>query len=432
MNPSERAAPGSGRMNTGTGQPGRDWPSADCSRIPNWVYSDPENYRLELEKIFYGPFWTFVGLECEVPEPGDYRRAMIGERSVLVTRADDGAIHVLLNSCAHRASEVCRHRTGKASELMCPYHQWTYDLSGKLIGVPFRRGMKGKGGFPRDFDPANHGLQALAVERVNGAIFASFCKDTLPMRDYLGPAIHERMLRVLDGRPLTLLGHQRQRIRANWKLYPENLKDSYHASLLHVFLVSFGLYRIDQKGELLQDERTLAHNLVASIRNDPKDVAGTEEIRSLHRGFQLQDMRIVETAKEYPDETTLQNLTMFPGLTIQQQNNLLQFRNVIPMGPDEFELEWTHFGYADDDEAMRTRRLRLANLTGIAGLISVDDTEALEFSGAAMRANAARDCVVELGGRSPEPPEADDMVSEGPIRGFYDFYRRVMYGATDV
>ena len=385
---------------------GGQWPSEDCSRIPNWVYSDRGNYERELERIFYGPFWTFVGLDCEIPNPGDFKRAVVGERSVLVTRDQDQQIHVVVNSCAHRSSEVTQKRFGHAEHLMCPYHQWTYDLKGELIGVPFRRGVKGKGGFPADFDPGRHGLRRLKVENVNGAVFASFEPNALPMKEYLGEEIYRRFVRVFDGRRLKVLGYQRQRIRANWKLYPENLKDSYHASLLHVFLISFGLYRIDQKGELLQDARTLSHNVVASSRNDVRDVAGTEEMKSLKQNYKLNDMRIMSTVKEYPDEVTLLNLTMFPGLTLQQQNNLLQLRNVIPMGPDEFELAWTHFGYADDDEAMTQRRLRLANLAGVAGYISVDDTEALEFSGAGMKANPDGQCVVELGGRSPEPPSS--------------------------
>jgi len=403
------------------------WPSTDCSRIPNWVYSDRDIYERELERIFYGPFWSFVGLECEVPNPGDFARAKVGERSVLMTRDADGGVNVVLNSCAHRAAEVCQKKTGNSKELMCPYHQWVYDLKGNLLGVPFRRGLKGKGGFPSDFDLKDHGLQKLKVETVNGAVFATFDENALPLRQYFSDQIYDRLLRVLDGRKLTLLGHHRQLIHANWKLYPENMKDSYHATLLHVFLISFGLYRIDQKGELLQDERTRAHNVVSSIRNDLADVKGTEEMRSLRQNFTLNDMRPLASVKEYPDDVTIQIVTMFPAVTLQQQNNLLQFRNVIPLGPDRFELSWTYFGYETDDAEMTQRRVRLANLVGAAGLISVDDTEVFEYSRAGMNANPERNCVVELGGRGLETPVAGDMVSEGPIRGFYDFYRRIMF-----
>lgn len=408
-----------------------EWPSEDNSRIPNWVYADRELYERELKRIFYGPFWSFIGLECEIPNPGDFMRSRVGERSVIMIRDDDGGVNVVLNSCAHRGAEVCQKSHGNSPELMCPYHQWVYDLQGNLVGVPFRRGVKGKGGFPKDFDLKKHGLRKLKVETLNGAVFATFDDGTLPLKEYMGDDIHRRFCRVLDSRKLKVLGYHRQRIKANWKLYPENMKDSYHATLLHVFLISFGLYRIDQKGELVQDERTFANHVVSSIRNDIKDVEGTDEMRSLHHNFKLNDMRMVETVKEFDDDVTIQIVNLFPAVTMQQQNNLLQFRNVIPMGNGEFELTWTYFGYEDDDEAMTTRRLRLANLVGAAGLISVDDTEVFEFSHSAMDVNPDRSCVVELGGRGIEPPEAGDMVSEGPIRGFYDFYRKVMFDKAD-
>lgn len=405
----------------------RVWPSEDNSRVPNWVYSDPGNYRRELDRIFYGPFWSFVGLACEVPEPGDYTRAVVGEREVLMTRDADGQIHVVLNVCAHRGVQVCSAKFGSAKTLMCPYHQWTYTLDGELIGVPFRRGVKGKGGFPKDFRLEDHGLRTLKVENVNGAVFATFDHDAPPMRQYLGEDIWRRLTRVFDGRGLRVLGYHRQRVRANWKLYPENMKDSYHASLLHVFLISFGLYRIDQQGELIQDA-TRAHHVVSSIRNDVADVDGTEEMVSLHRDFTLNDMRPLEAVKEFDDDVTIQIVNMFPAFTVQQQNNLLQCRNVLVKGPEEFELVWTFFGYDTDDEAMTTRRVRMANLVGAAGLISIDDTEMFELSRASMSVNPDRSCVVELGGRDTEPPVAGDMVSEGPIRGFYEFYRHLMYG----
>ncbi len=98
------------------------------------------------------------------------------------------------------------------------------------MGVPFRRGVKAKGGFPADFDPKQHPLRKLKVESINGAVFASFDERTLPMKDYLGDELYKRLLRVFDGRELKVLGYQRQKIKSNWKLYPDNLKDSYHAT----------------------------------------------------------------------------------------------------------------------------------------------------------------------------------------------------------
>ena len=112
------------------------WPSTDSSRIPLWVYSDQENYRRELERVFYGPHWHFLGIDCEVPNAGDYKRTMIGERSVLMVRDREGGINALLNSCAHRGTELCQKAFGNnGPTLRCPYHQWSYDLQGNLAEI---------------------------------------------------------------------------------------------------------------------------------------------------------------------------------------------------------------------------------------------------------------------------------------------------------
>lgn len=415
-------------MNVHIDPPARKtWPREDSSRVPLWVYTDRANYERELEKIFYGPFWHFVGVDTEVPNIGDFKRAVIGERTVIMTRAEDGTISVLLNSCGHRGAEICKTKSGHSKEIMCPYHQWTYDLKGKLIGVPFQRGIKGKGGFPKDFNKEQHGLRVLKVQNINGAVFASFDHNVPSMEDYLGPDIFSYFVRVFNGRKVKVLGYHRQLVKGNWKLYMENIKDPYHASLLHVFLISFGLYRIDQKGVTVQDERTNSHCVFASMKNDTTDVAGTEEMKSLKQDFVLQDMRVVQSTKEYDDDITIQIQTIFPDLVLQQQGNSLQLRYVIPRGSDEFELFWTYFGYEDDDEEMTKRRLRLVNLSGAAGFISVDDTEVLEWSGTGHRANPEAISVLELGGREGRPPEDGNMVTEGPIRGFYEYYRKVMY-----
>src|SRR6266704_4727499 len=127
--------------------------------------------------IFCGPSWSYVALEAEVPRSGDFKRTFIGEKPVVVVRDRDGSINVVENRCAHRGVQFCQRHLGNAVEFMCPYHQWTYDLKGNLIGVPFRRGVKKQGGMPADFDPKNHGLRKLKVARRHGVIFASFAED---------------------------------------------------------------------------------------------------------------------------------------------------------------------------------------------------------------------------------------------------------------
>ena len=227
------------------------------SRIPFAVYTGAELHLREMERFFYRGHWSYVGLEAEIPNPGDFKRTKIGERSVIMVRAATGQIHVVENVCAHRGMRFCREKHGKAKELLCPYHQWSYALNGDLQGVPFRRGVKrdGKvnGGMPADFKPADHGLTKLKVARRGGVVFASFDHDVEPFEDFLGPTILSYFDRVFDGRKLVLLGHRRQRIPGNWKLMQENIKDPYHPGLLHTWFSTFGLWRADNQSELKMD-----------------------------------------------------------------------------------------------------------------------------------------------------------------------------------
>ena len=197
---------------------GRLW---DYSRVPYCLYHDPEAYQREHERIFRGPIWNFLGLEAEIPNPGDFRTTYVGDTSVIVNREANGTIHALVNRCACRGAQVRREMSGNGSEHACIYHQWCYGLDGRLHSIPFRRGIRSKGGLEASFDMAAHGLRKLGVESVNGALFGTLADDVEPLEDYLGPPVLAQLRRLFE-RPVTILGYNRQRIRANWKLYAEN------------------------------------------------------------------------------------------------------------------------------------------------------------------------------------------------------------------
>ena len=405
----------------------RRWPEA-AARVPNWVYTDPDIFAREQERIFSGPSWLYTCLEAEIPNPGDFKRSRLGAREAVAVRNKDGAVTVLVNRCAHRSMQFCMQNCGTVKEFVCPYHQWTYDLDGKLLGLPFRRGYKGKGGMPADFDPAEHGLETLAVACRNGVVFASFAQPNETLETYLGPKMLGYFDRVFDGRKLEVLGYMRQRIPSNWKLMMENIKDPYHASLLHVFLISFGLFRADQELSMEMDE-TGRHAALVSRRaesSDPgaTDTAATGQMRSFRERFALQDPRLIDPMREFPGNATVVLQTIWPNLIVQQQSNALAMRQIVPLDPHNFDLVWTVFAYQDDPPELRQRRMRQANLFGPAGLVSIDDSEAMLMSQAGMTGNDGHDCVVELGGR--EVADAPTMVTEALIRGMYRHYRAVM------
>ncbi len=401
----------------------RSWPAEGLARVPYWVYTDPEVYAREQARIFGGPSWSYVALEAEIPNTGDFKRTFIGEKPVVVVRGKDGGVNVVENRCAHRGVQFCQKHLGNASEFMCPYHQWTYDLEGNLVGVPFRRGLKKQGGMPADFDLKAHGLAKLRVARRNGVVFASFARDTEPLEDYLGEAILALFDRIFDGRALRVLGYSRQLIPANWKLMFENIKDPYHASLLHVFLVTFGLFRADNPSRVVTDA-TGRHGALLSWRGDQKRTADNADMKSLIEDFRLNDPSMLQPVREFEQYTVVMT-TLWPNLIVQQQSNTLAMRQLVTRGPGAFELVWTFFGYADDDEEMTRRRLRQANLMGPEGFVSIDDSEIMAFSQEGLRHRPDAAAVMEMGGRDWKPAE-DHMVTESVIRGFYDYYRRVM------
>ena len=176
------------------------WPAEGLTRIPDWVYTSPEVYEREVERIFHGPTWNFVALEAELPEPGSFRRPFVGPTPVVVARDAAGAIHVFENRCAHRGAELCRPQGGKTTEFICPYHQWTYDLAGNLTAVPFRRGLQNQGGMPKDFRLEEHGLKQLTVATRGGVVFASFHPDMPSLEDYLGAEMIRDFDATFDGR----------------------------------------------------------------------------------------------------------------------------------------------------------------------------------------------------------------------------------------
>jgi len=121
------------------------WPGDGVHRIPYAAYTRRDIYEEELSRLFYRGHWCYVGLEAEIPNAGDFKRTAIGERSVVMARDRDGAIHVVENVCAHRGVAFCRQNFGNRGEFTCPYHQWTYALDGRLLGVPLMRGVKSDG-----------------------------------------------------------------------------------------------------------------------------------------------------------------------------------------------------------------------------------------------------------------------------------------------
>src|SRR5215510_5449759 len=172
-------------------------PIDDLSHVPYRVYTDSDLYGLEQERIFRGPTWNFLALECEIPNVGDYKTTYVGDAPIIVARTADGSIHAMVNRCAHKGALICYKQRGNVKEFSCVYHNWTYDLTGKLTGVAFSRGVGGKGGMPSDSRPDEHGPRRLRVEVFAGLVFGSLGEGAVPVEQYLGPDIAAKVRRVM-------------------------------------------------------------------------------------------------------------------------------------------------------------------------------------------------------------------------------------------
>ncbi len=184
-------------------------------------YTNPDFFRVDLDLIWYRD-WLFVGHDCELAAPGAYLTVQVGEYSVILVRGRDGEIRALHNSCRHRGSRVCAAERGVSARLMCPYHQWTYDLDGKLVGA---RHM------PQGFDKANHSLKPVACESAAGYLFICLAEEPPDfaafralMEPYFAP---HRLLEARVAFESTIIE------QGNWKLVWENNRECYHCRGSH-------------------------------------------------------------------------------------------------------------------------------------------------------------------------------------------------------
>jgi len=401
------------------------WPDSGLTRVPYALYGDAGIYARERERVFMGPVWNYLALECEIPNPGDFKTTFVGDVPVIVVRDADGNINAFENRCAHRGALVCLERFGNAKALTCVYHAWSYDLKGRLRGVAFQNGVKGAGGMPPEFKRDEHGLRPLKVETFAGLVLGTFDPNTPSVEIALGPDIAPRVRRVLP-RKVKVLGYYTQVLRNNWKLYIENVKDSYHASILHLFFTTFRLNRLSQSGGIVVDAsggHHISYTKVEQQAAQDGDYASAA-LRSDNESFGLKDPSLLAGRDEFGDGISLQILSVFPTLVLQQIQNSLVVRQILPKGLERSEIVWTYYGFEDDDPALAAMRLKQSNMVGPAGYISMEDGAVGAFVQRALPGAGDDSSIVMMGGMGAESQPT--RATETSVRGFWKAYRGLM------
>ena len=397
--------------------------SGDVTRVPFRVYRDQALLRTEQERVFEGPAWNFLCHEDEIANPGDWRATVVGQMPVVVARDADGEIAAFENRCAHRGALICLDDAGRgAKDFQCVYHAWRYDLRGNLKSVAFRHGVNGKGGMAPEFKVEQHGPRQLRVTTLRGLIFGTFSEQTPAIEEFIGPEVLARFDRILGGRKIEIIGRFVEVLPNNWKMYAENARDSYHASLLHLFFATFKLNRLSQGGGLVVSANggCSVSETIAPTQSDDASYAG---MRSVDDDYKLRDPRLIDVVDEHPDRVRHQIVTVFPNFVLQKTQNAMALRFFSPEGVDRTNLEWIYFGYAGDTPEMRRRRLRHLNLGGPAGFVSMEDGCVGGFVERGIATAESEAAIVEMGGAGIESQAT--RATEASVRGFWSLWRRM-------
>jgi len=198
--------------------------AAECRdgwSLPGTFYSDEIVYRADLARIWRNG-WLFAGHTCEIPKVGDYFTLEVDADSIVVLRTEDGSIRAFHNVCRHRGSLICTEPSGRSKRLVCPYHQWTYGLDGKLLGC---RGM------PENLDKSQFSLRQVHVRDFQGLIYLSLANspcDPEPAADLISTlARPQGFPKAKVAKAVDYL------VKANWKLVWENNRECYHCNVNH-------------------------------------------------------------------------------------------------------------------------------------------------------------------------------------------------------
>ncbi len=420
-------------------------------RVHRRVYTDPEIFALEMERIF-GHCWIFLAHESQLRAPGDFVLTRLGREEVIVTRDRDGRIHALINRCAHRGARICNVGQGNSASFVCPYHAWQFRLDGALNNVPHRASM------PASFDMKDPRFSLTKVARIEsyrGFVFGNMSAAGASLAEFLG-SMTEALDNMIDRSPEGEIeqagGIFRQEFRANWKLHHENANDVMHACYVH-------------------------ESSVAAARGDPRDYASAAfdahqtHVQLLSNGFTLKDWlatgvwgtpgghtymggfyksgvlspersdpvwldyraKLVARMGEEKTKAVIGldrfNNLIYPNISVNAQYQ--QIRVVQPIAPDRTMVQAMCFRLKGAPDEMFARAVRfLTNLNSPASMIFADDMEIFERCQRGFNSAGSDWIDLSRGLGRDKPGESGvleaDGTSEVPLRAQYAAWKRYM------
>jgi phenylpropionate dioxygenase-like ring-hydroxylating dioxygenase large terminal subunit len=360
-------------------------------RVHRRVYTDPEIFEIEMERIF-NRVWTYVGHESQVKNPGDFWCVQIGRQPMIMTRHDDGQVHVLYNRCPHRGNLLIGERHGSVDKsIICSYHAWQFNCDGSPKAIPLARGYDGTslqvGG------PACHVKRAARVANYRGFVFASLADSGPSLLDWLGDAkvaFDQMCDRAPDGEVEVVPMCFRVVQQSNWKFFLDNQLDVAHAVVTHEstgraatdvqdevegragsapfdyhFLSAFTM-PLGNWDKMTTVNHPGGHSILEGYMSlRPQDPVSLDYEAAMKR-------RYGEARTNQILDTNIHHVICYPGLSIQPP--LQQLRAIRPLAVDKTLTELWHFRLKGASDAIYRRALGYYNMVNSPStLVNADD-----------------------------------------------------------
>jgi phenylpropionate dioxygenase-like ring-hydroxylating dioxygenase large terminal subunit len=341
--------------------------------VPAYVFTSPEVYQLELERIFQR-CWLFVAHETEVAQSGDYVTREMGEQPVIVSRGEDGVVRVFLNLCRHRGMQIARADLGNSSHFRCPYHGFTYTCTGQLTGVPFQQAAYGQA-----LDKSELSLIQARVESYRGMIFATWNQDAEPLTEFLGNMAW--YLDILVGRAeMEVIGPpQKWSVPTAWKWPAENfVSDAYHTAHTHASIARLDLVPTTDFGRSgYHVTAGLGHGLGIGVQEGGNYYP--PELRDeFQRNLTAEQFELFNQVKNYHG-SVFPNLSFLIPTAIKYEDRQIwctTLRLWQPRGPQRIEVQsWCLVEKHAPDWWKELARRSYVLTFGISGMLEQDDTE---------------------------------------------------------
>ena len=381
--------------------------------VDNGVYTDRATFDAERERIFLGS-WNFVCHESEIPSPGDYLTTTVAGQAIIVCRNREGKLRAFFNTCRHRAAEVVRDRKGNARDFVCFYHQWCYDLDGKLIGIP------GKEAYKTSYNAAGldglaTGLVPVPIDSLHRLVFVRFDDEGPTLKEFLAEAA-DILEHPFADPGLKIWVERDQTVAANWKMQAENSRDGYHAPLLHKRLMHVSPPRPFKNLTNGHTVQYLALDYDSGIKHDTVDdeIGSNPELAKAFLSHPLPGM-----TREHPSYV----VTLFPDTLILVRYSTMLIERQEPLDPGTTMIQFRAGQLASDSaEVAEIRRRHWYYYWDDKKGNLPEDIEAYESQQRAMRNGGVPYSLIARG----EPGHTGLRGDDNRLRWFWENWRKHM------